>query len=390
MRQDTSTVRSRHLGSVLTRVIQDSGFLAQDVAEKLGWSAPRISRLLHGRGRVTPTDIATILAVCGITAGPVRDTLLELAADVKSPTWLCEHGERSPVDWPAVRELEEAAIHLVCFDGTFVPALLRANEYMDALYRADPLIPHSEISSLSHAYRERQQRVLDRSERPVVEAYFGMHLLSGSAFADAVMAEQAKHLMELSVRPTCRIRIVPEESPEGYASTPFQLMHLDGFASIVHVEHLNSTLLSQRSTTIAAYQRIVMRLDECALSVEESHAFLTETVAELDRRGGPAGPPPRYRARRHAPMTTSGDPAIAAEAAASVSMVMAVLRRARERRGWTLEDLSTRLDGIPAQTLEDFEIGTADITMLHLDKICSALDLEAAAVIREAHGGPAA
>lgn len=275
MRRDTTTVRSRHLGSALGRVLRDRNVLAQDVAERLGWSAARVSRLLHGRCRITPADIATILAVCGVSSGGLRATLLELAGDTRSPTWLQEHGERPPVDPVAVRDLEESAVRIVCVDGTTVPGLLQAGGYASALYRLSPVVPPGEVAARVAARLERQ-RVLERVAvlPPVVEAFVGAQVLSPNGFGAAVMAEQVRHLLRLSLKPSVRVRVVPEDSPVRCVCAPFQLMRFAEAVPVVYVEHLNSTLLSQRPATIVGYQRIIARLDEYALNPEESRGFL--------------------------------------------------------------------------------------------------------------------
>jgi transcriptional regulator with XRE-family HTH domain len=272
-----TTVRSRYLGSLLAQVFRDSELLAQDIADKVGWSPSRFSRLLHGRCQAAPPDIATILASCGVTTGPLRATALELAADIRSPTWLCEHGERLPAEWQAVSELEEAADRVVCVDGMAIPAVLQAPRYLNELLRAHPLIPRDEVHSRMQARAERQ-RVVDRVTGPVVEAYLGMEVLSDEVFGAGVMADQVSHLLCLAARPNIQIRVVPEQSPE-VCGAVFELMSFAEPAPVVCVEHLNSTLLSERPSTVAGYQRVVARLDEYALSVEESCEVLDEMVA---------------------------------------------------------------------------------------------------------------
>jgi hypothetical protein len=264
-------------------VLRDKGVLAQDIAERMGWSAARMSRLLHGRSRVTPTDVATVLALCGVSSGGLRATLLELAGDLMAPTWLQEHGERLPADLVAVREMEESAVRIVCVDGSLVPALLQADGYMQALHRLSAVVPHGEIARRTAARMARQQ-VLERLVRPpVVEAFVGAQVLSANGFGAAVLAEQVRHLLRLSATPSVRIRIVPEDSPVRGVCTPFQLMRFAEAEPVVYVEHLNSTLLTQRQATIVGYQRVVARLDEYALSTEESHGLLTEMAGHGGR-----------------------------------------------------------------------------------------------------------
>lgn len=274
MRRDTSTVRSRHLGSVLAHAIRDKGVLAQDVAARLDWSPPQISRLIRGRCRIEPDEVATILAMCDIAAGPVRATLLELAGDADSPTWLQEHGERPAAEPLAVRDLEATATHVVCVDGGGVPALLQARAYATAEHRASPVIPAAEVGRRTAALLERQG-VLDRAS--LVEAFVGAGALAHRRLGDTVMSDQVHHLLRLSVRPNIRLRVVPEP----VLCPPFQLLHFGEAAPVVHLANLNSTLLSQRPATVAGYERLVARLDEWALGTDASRTFLDDVATTL-------------------------------------------------------------------------------------------------------------
>lgn len=278
MRMERTTVRTRHLGSTLARVFRDNEILAQDIAERMGWSPARVSRLLHGRCRITPNDLATVLALCGVSSGELRSMLLELAGDLMSPTWLQEHGERLPVELPAVTEIEGIAARIVCVDGTTVPALLRALGYMHAVLQFNPMIPQGEIVKRADVMVQRQQ-VLRRTVRPpVVEAFLGAQVLSPNGLSHAVLAEQITHLMQLDCGQFVQLRIVPEDVP---VCTPFQLMRFAEAEPVVYVEHLNSTLLTQRATTVAGYQRIVAHLDERALSTVRTRGFLAEAHIAL-------------------------------------------------------------------------------------------------------------
>ena len=277
MRKDRSTVRSRHLGSVLAQVIRDKGVLAQDIAERLNWSAPQISRMIRGRCRISPVEVATLLAMCDVSAGPARAALLELAADAESPTWLQEHGGRPAAEPLALRELEQAATRIVCADGGEVPALLRAGPYLDALYQADPVVSDAEIGRRIQGLVERQG-VLDRAN--LVEAFLGTRVLARGGFGDAVLSDQVHHLLRLSVRPNIRLRVLPEPA----VCPPFQLLHFAEAAPVVHVENVDVTLLSQRPATVGGYRRLAGWLDENALSADASRAHLNDLAARFGDR----------------------------------------------------------------------------------------------------------
>src|SRR5262249_3956836 len=152
-----------------------------------------------------PTDVATILGMCGIVAGASRARMLDLAEDPTSPTWLQEHAE--PADAPALRELERSATHTVCVDGAAVPPPFQSGAYMSAVHRLGPLVPDAEVGPRVAALAERQT-VLDRA--PLVDAFIGVGALGRNAFGDAVMSDQVHHLLRLSVRPNIRLRLVPD------------------------------------------------------------------------------------------------------------------------------------------------------------------------------------
>lgn len=76
---------------------------------------------------------------------------------------------------------------------------------------------------------------------------------------------------------------------------------------------------------------------------------------------------------------------IDARARAFVIAIGAILRRNRERRGWSHEDLCARLDGITVSMLEAIERGEGDIDPFQLEQICQALGIDRDTVIREAH-----
>jgi hypothetical protein len=208
----------------------------------------------------------------------MRSTLLELAGDLMSPTWLQEHGERLPIELPAVSEMEGIAARIVCVDGTTVPALLRAVGYMHAVLQFNPVIPRSEIAQRADALFERQQVFRRAVQPPVVEAFLGAQVLSPNGFPRAAMTEQVAHLMHLDGEQSVQLRMVPEDVP---LRTPFQLMRFAEADPVVYVEHLNSTLLTQRATAVAGYQRVIAHLDERALSTVETRGVLAEAHIAL-------------------------------------------------------------------------------------------------------------
>jgi DNA-binding Xre family transcriptional regulator len=75
-----------------------------------------------------------------------------------------------------------------------------------------------------------------------------------------------------------------------------------------------------------------------------------------------------------------------AEIARGVAAVLAVLRRERELRGWSLDELSSRLVHITTDELRQLENGTNALRFLEFLMICSALEIEPEYVLNKVYG----
>lgn len=112
-------------------------------------------------------------------------------------------------------------------------------------------------------------------------------------------------------------------------------------------------------------------------------------TSRLDPVASPPGPPrdvPENASRKQGLVVTD-ESDVDQKVAALTAAVRALLRREREQRGWTLEVLAARIDGISAQRLEALENGAVETRVTDLWQICWALGLDPAAVVREASGG---
>src|SRR5687768_7614356 len=80
------TVRRRQLGRELRRLREEAHLLAEQIAERLGCSPSRISRIETARIRITPGTVHEILDALGID-GPERGRLVSLAREAEEPGW---------------------------------------------------------------------------------------------------------------------------------------------------------------------------------------------------------------------------------------------------------------------------------------------------------------
>ncbi|MGH3916606.1 MAG: helix-turn-helix domain-containing protein [Pseudonocardiaceae bacterium] len=89
------TIRSRELGEELDRAMRQAGLDQKSIAQLLGWSQSRVSRLLSGKRGASEVDVSAFLAMCQVT-GAERDRLLALCREQRTPGWLQQHGAHLP------------------------------------------------------------------------------------------------------------------------------------------------------------------------------------------------------------------------------------------------------------------------------------------------------
>jgi hypothetical protein len=243
------------------------------MARLLGWSPTKVSRLHHGKRGVNVEDLSAYLALCGVTGGR-RKELLELARDAYGAIWWQDHGTRPPVCNQALDDNEAIAERIMCFGGAVMPDLLQVPDYTRALLASQPSIPEGEIEERVAA-RMRRQTILDRGfGNPDLSVFVPERAMTRTGAGDAVMSEQAHHLLRLTVRPTITVRLLPEDDTVPDIA-PFSLLEFIDQQPAVYLEHATSTAFLQRPDTIATYGNIIATLDRLALNKADSRSRIT-------------------------------------------------------------------------------------------------------------------
>lgn len=275
------TVRDRYVGQELLRAAQRCGRNSGEMAELLGWSPSKVSRLLSGQRMTSTEDVSAYLALCGVV-GPRRAELLALAARRYEPLWWQDHGTRAPVRNTVLVDNEDRAVGITSFGDTLVPALVQVPAYTRALLAARPTIPDHEIEARV-TETQRRQRILDREfGSPQLRVFLAEYALTRTGAGDAAMSEQAHHLLELAGHARVSIRIVPDDGVWGIG--PFTLLEFAAHQPAVCLELATTTAFLERPETIAACRTTIAGLDHTALDEGGSRARIAD-VAKRRARG---------------------------------------------------------------------------------------------------------
>jgi transcriptional regulator with XRE-family HTH domain len=273
MQDHEPTIRSRALGNRLRRVMLAADFTGKQLADRLGWAQSTLSRLLCGKHFGKETEIAALLAVCGVV-GEERRYLLRLARDAhilgsSVPRWLETYAEH-----------EADARRITEFQCLVLPEILQTQDYARAHLTAAGLSDAAVEEEVTT--RQDRVRLLNRLSPPRFDFVVHEWLLRTPTGDRGVMSQQLHHLLRLSVRPFLTLRIVPiNAGAHAGQSGPFQLLDFDGFAPVVHRADKHSDMYLEEPDEVLTYRRIFAQLTSVALDVDHSRAMIDDVVTAL-------------------------------------------------------------------------------------------------------------
>jgi transcriptional regulator with XRE-family HTH domain len=278
------TLRARHLGRLLQDALTEAGVSASQVADRLGWSPSKISRILSGKRHAVPAHITAILALCGVKA-PRWDAYLSLAADPDNPVWWQDHGGAVPVRLPVRDDLEHAATTIACYANGIVPDLLCVESYRRAVLRSVHTGPDDDVDGRV-ADTSLRQRILDRPGPPRLVVYLDEYVLARTGAGDDIMREQIHHLLRMAIRPAVQLRIVPAAAATGDIK-PFTLFRFADYPPVVFLEFPTSVAFLERETSVATYDEVLAALGRTALDEATTRTRLADLGRHRDPRTNP-------------------------------------------------------------------------------------------------------
>jgi hypothetical protein len=273
-----TTVRSRELGKALGDVMVAADYNGKTIARALGWSEPRVSRLLTGQLAATLEEVSAFLAVCMVT-GRKRDHLMSMVPDLTTPGWHQQFGSCLPEQVHTLIEHERKSTDIFQYGQAYVPGLLQTGDYARAAISAIVNVPRDEIDSRVDA-RLGRRAILGGEHPPNFTFYLDGFMFLRVVGDTDVMSEQAHHLLRVSVRPNISIRIIPGDvGVHAGINGPCRLMESHAFKPVAYLEGETSGHFLEDPAETTAYRNLFRSLDTVALDEAESRRLL-RTIAE--------------------------------------------------------------------------------------------------------------
>lgn len=275
-RPGSATVRNRRLAAELRRLRESGDLTGDDVAERLGWSASKVSRLENARQAPRFADVRRLLDLYGVE-GVYREQLLQLARDAVRRGWWEAFSDALPEQYASYIGLEIEAEEIWQWETQVIPGLLQTEAYAQSVEeRSDTteVIPPSRVDARVEA-RLARQSVLIREKPLQLSVVLDEALLLRRYGTPAVMADQLRRLHELSGLPNLSLQVLPLEGPHPIATGSFTLLQFPlvggiKFHDVVYIEHLNGCSYLEEETETYRHRLSFERLRAEALGPAES------------------------------------------------------------------------------------------------------------------------
>ena len=266
------------------------GLTQEQVAQRLGWSLSKMIRVENGKNNITRDDLATLLALYGVTSATELRDLAETARRARRPSWP-QFRDAVSSEFRAYVGLESAASVIRSYEPMLIPGMLQTPEYAQAVIIAlSAAGEDTDVIARRVDIRRERQRLLTAPDGPRMHYLIDEAAVRRRVGGRAVMAAQLRRLKELAALPNVTVQIVPFGVGE-YVSmtTPFIVLEFpDGDEPLLYLEDARQDLLTRDDPEVTAeYQRRFDAIAAIATPVSWLDRVIDDLVASVDLVGIP-------------------------------------------------------------------------------------------------------
>ena len=275
------TVRRRRLAAELRRLRERAGLTGDQVADRVGWSASKLSRIENAHTVPGDAEIRQLLDLYGVE-GHNADELFVLAQEAAGKGWWETYSPTLPPDYASLIGLEAEARSALSWEPLIVPGLLQTGDYAREvtngyLERIDP-VPPSETRRRVEARLARQE-VLTRDNPLRLSVVLDQSVLHRRFGDRSVMRSQIKQLLELSERDNISLRILQLDGRHPIGTGAFVLLqfgevHDVTYQDVVYIENLTGGRYVEEEDEVFRYKRAFDRLSDLAQDEQKSREIL--------------------------------------------------------------------------------------------------------------------
>lgn len=266
------TARAREAGHLLREVRESAELTTSAMAEKLGWSASKVSRMERGVAPISPAELVRYAAHSGAELGDI-DHLLDWCQEVVPPGyWISKH-------FASLIFHESMAAFSSSYQPNVVPGLLQTEEYATALIDQERLEP----STAKFRVGARMMRQEQLHDKPF-EFFIHEQALRLPVGGNRVMNEQLLKLVLLCDQPGITIRVVPTRLGErAMFGGGFTHLRYTGGGPLVCQDGRLVCLFIEDRDYVTRCHGLPVDMAEVALGRQQSREVIAKLASEFDR-----------------------------------------------------------------------------------------------------------
>jgi len=273
------TIRRRRLGVELRRHREAAGVTIDVVAERLGCSTSKVSRIETGHTSAASRDVQNMLDIYGV-GDEIKNELVEIAREARQKGWWHPY---STVLTGAYVGLEAAARSIRTYEQQVVPGLLQSEAYAIAMIRSARLGDTDQQIEQRVRVRMARQSLLIQDDPIDLRVVLDEAVMSRPVGGDDVMRDQLVRLIDAARLPNVTLQILPfaAGAHAGMDGT-FAILEFeeDRDADVVFAENATGGLFLEKVEELRKYNSIFETIRTTALDPEESIKMIELLVEE--------------------------------------------------------------------------------------------------------------
>lgn len=252
------------------------------VARRMVRSQAWLSTVETGLQPIHPDDLVRLLDFYDVPDGPLRESLLHLAAQGQQKNWGRAYEGRISAAALDLASLEADSAQIRTFQPNLVPGLLQIEMYTRALIAAGLPSTTRDIAELV-TFRMARQAVLARPDPPRYQAIIGESVLHHLVGDVSVMRAQLGRLIESARLNHVELRILPHSaSAHLWLAGPFHLLALrpPGLLTVSVVENFTQSTFVEDQHEVTTHEEIFAHLLTASLDESQSVKVINRLMSE--------------------------------------------------------------------------------------------------------------
>jgi transcriptional regulator with XRE-family HTH domain len=273
------------LGAALRQLRDSKGLSSEEVAEQLGWSASKISRIETARIGVRVSDVRLLLELYGVEEHQ-RGELLALAHDAGKRGWWENYPGLRP-DYAAFIAFEDEADGVLQYETGVVPGLMQTEEYARHVILGTNAFAVNAPRAIDRLVevRVRRQRMLYPPRNTRLSVVLDESVLLRRVGDDKVMARQLLHMIEMMQLPNVILQVLPLNGKHfPVLGASFTLLEFSSsydvlFPDMVNIESVTA-MQSQDEKVTHEYRLAYENLVEQTVDPVQSEALIRQLATD--------------------------------------------------------------------------------------------------------------